>query len=221
MSKVYIGIDVQVRRDCPYCVLNEAGGMIDSGWLGPEEPISDLGALADKFPGGAFGVDAPRMPIPQPRRWYWRGGRWAERRPGDKGRGRHCEVVIAAHRLANPQWTPLAADAPAWMRHGFAIFELLAHRAPCYEVFPSAAYRMLHAVPEVSVTLNFAQFQPGPKDMLDAVVAAATVREYLCGRGQAVGDGDGLGSIVLPRPIADPIAGVLQWPGGGMLPPGS
>lgn len=212
MANVYIGVDVQIRRDCPYCVLNEAGDMVESGWLRSVELISDLQSLADRFPTAVFGVDAPRMPMPQPRSWYWRGGRWVRSDGRDKGYGRHCEVVIAAHRIANPQWTPLAAEAPEWMCHGFAIFETLVERAPCHEVFPSATYSMLRDVSEVGVSLNFSQFKPGPKDMLDAVVAAVTVREYLAGKGQAVGDGDGLGTIILPRPIADPIRAVLQWP---------
>lgn len=212
MTHVYIGIDVQVRRGCAYCVLSEAGDMIDSGWLRPEAVISDLKVLANQYPGASVGVDAPRMPIPQQRLWYWRGGQWVERSDRDKGYGRHCEVVIAAHRIANPQWTPLAAEAPEWMRHGFAIFKALEHRGECYEVFPSAAYRLLRDDTRLSVTLNFSQFSSGPKDMLDAVLAAATVREYLAGRGQAVGGGDDLGAIVLPRPIANPIAGVLTWP---------
>jgi hypothetical protein len=212
MANVYIGIDVQSNRGCPYAVLSDTGDMAESGWLRSKTLTTDLRALADKYPAAAFGVDAPRMAMPAQRQWYWRGGKWVKRAATDKGRGRHCEVVIAAHRIANPQWTPLAADASQWMRYGFAIFEALEHRAPCYEVFPSAAYRVLRDVPEVSVTLDFAQFQPGPKDMLDAVVGAVTVREYLAGRGQAVGNGDGLGAIVLPRPIHAPIAAVMQWP---------
>ena len=55
---------------------------------------------------------------------------------------------------------------------------------------------------------------PGPKDMLDAWVAAATVREFVEGRGAEVGGGDGLGTIVLPRPIREPaIDEVMRWPG--------
>jgi hypothetical protein len=49
--------------------------------------------------------------------------------------------------------------------------------------------------------------------MLDAVVAALTGMEFMAGHGQEVGGGDGLGTIVLPRPIANPIDAVLRWPG--------
>ena len=52
--------------------------------------------------------------------------------------------------------------------------------------------------------------------MLDAVVAAVTVHEFEAGRGAEVGGGDGLGTIVLPRAIAETETkpGVLIWPQG-------
>jgi hypothetical protein len=37
--------------------------------------------------------------------------------------------------------------------------------------------------------------------MLDAVLAAVVVREYTLGRGCAVGGGDAMGTIILPRPV--------------------
>jgi hypothetical protein len=46
-------------------------------------------------------------------------------------------------------------------------------------------------------------FKPGVKDMLDASVAAVTVKNYIEGRGSEVGGKDGLGSIILPRKIKD------------------
>jgi hypothetical protein len=48
--------------------------------------------------------------------------------------------------------------------------------------------------------------------MLDAYVAAYTVHEFLIGKGVAVGGGDGLGAIILPRPLKDIDARVMQWP---------
>jgi hypothetical protein len=49
--------------------------------------------------------------------------------------------------------------------------------------------------------------------MLDAMVAASTVREFVEGRGVEVGGGDGLGTIILPRPLPDPVINeVLDWP---------
>lgn len=63
-----------------------------------------------------------------------------------------------------------------------------------------------------TITLRLGYFAPGPKDMLDAYVAAATLREFLQGRGCEIGGGDGLSSITLPRPIRKPIPEVLKWP---------
>jgi hypothetical protein len=49
--------------------------------------------------------------------------------------------------------------------------------------------------------------------MIDSWVAAATLREFAEGRGDEVGGGDGLGTIILPRPLPDPvIMEVLLWP---------
>jgi len=49
--------------------------------------------------------------------------------------------------------------------------------------------------------------------MLDACLAAATLREFISGRGEQVGGGDGLGTIVLPRSIAiGKMEEVFNWP---------
>jgi hypothetical protein len=187
--------------------------MIEAGWIPTAQLTLSVQELAIRFRNAVFAIDAPRMALPAPRTWYWSKGGWRHQSGHEKGNGRHCEVVIAAHRLANPQWTPLVASAPSWMQHGFAIFAALQGRAQCLEVFPSASYQMLNNTTDVRVDMALGQFAPGPKDMLDAVVAARTGLEYIEGRGQEVGGGDGLGTIVLPRPIASPIAEVLRWPG--------
>ena len=41
--------------------------------------------------------------------------------------------------------------------------------------------------------------------MLDARVAAVTVQEFIAGRGSEAGGGDGLGTIILPRPLPEPV----------------
>jgi hypothetical protein len=67
---------------------------------------------------------------------------------------------------------------------------------------------------DVRVSTDFSACKPGPKDMLDALVAAATVRECAEGRGSEVGGGDGLGTIILPRRLPEPvIEEILAWPG--------
>lgn len=155
------------------------------------------------------------MPLKTPRKWYWSGKKqkWSPRK-GQKGNGRHCEVVISAHKLANPQWTPLEVDAPEWMRLGFQLFAALDGIAKVHEVFPTASYTLLHGNSDVRLDIDFSAFKPGPKDMLDAWVTAATVREFVKGRGTEVVGGDCLGTIILPRPLPEPvIEEVLDWPG--------
>jgi predicted nuclease with RNAse H fold len=213
MSSLAIGIDVHANRSCPYAVVNDSSRMIEGGWIPTDKLTESVLELANRFREAIFAIDAPRMALPKPRTWYWRKDRWSRQTGGEKGNGRHCEIVIAAHRLANLQWTPLATAAPTWMQNGFKLFAALQARARCLEVFPSASYRMFGDVAAVRVDIDLSRFVGGPKDMLDAVVAARTALEYLAGRGQEVGGGDGFGTIVLPRPIAQPIAAVMQWPG--------
>jgi hypothetical protein len=98
------------------------------------------------------------------------------------------------------------------MQLGFELFEELGRDFSVYEVFPSASYAMFSGDSSAQMKVLLGGFAPGPKDMLDAYVAAATTREFIQGRGSEVGGGDGLGSIILPRPISNPIAGVLTWP---------
>jgi hypothetical protein len=66
------------------------------------------------------------MPLTSERKWFWSGAKrkWTYKK-GQKGYGRHCEIVISAHKLANPQWTPLEQDAPTWMLLGFKLFSAL------------------------------------------------------------------------------------------------
>jgi len=215
-ENLFIGIDVQDRRGCCYAVVDEGGVLLASGWLA-DDPETGTEALVTKWKAQAdvmVGIDAPRQPLPSKRSWFWDGknNRW-RKRGSEKGYGRHCEIVVSAHRIANPQWTPVKGEARPWMELGFRLFAALEGYAQVHEVFPSASYRLLAEVPDVRLSLNFSAFHPGPKDMIDACVAAATVREFTAGNGIEVGGGDGFGTIVLPRPLPEPlIEGVLNWP---------
>jgi hypothetical protein len=219
---LFLGIDVQGVRNCPYAVLDAAGHPVESDWLGTADPPTTareaVAAIARLSAADAtriaVGIDAPRAALSRPRQVYWEGRarRWRGTRPKDKGLGRHAEVVIAAYSLANPQWTPLASAAPSWMRYGFALFEALASFPHVFEVFPSAAYTQLARSPEATLTVGLQHFFMGPKDMLDAHMAAWTVMELLQGRGTEVGGGDGLGTIALPRALGPGPAAVLTWP---------
>lgn len=220
----FIGIDVQVRRGCAYRALDGNGETIGSGWVDTDSFTDTADELADivrrhgkrRLRSVAVGIDAPRVPLPAPRDWYWNSGNstWRRRRPSEKGYGRHCEVVVRALKVANPQWTRPRAESPDWMRLGYAVFAAMPREAITYEVFPSASYRLLDDNRDVRATIDFAEFSRGPKDMLDACVAAVTVREFVSGHGCEVGGGDGLGSIVLPRvPQPGRAHGLFDWPG--------
>ena len=114
--------------------------------------------------------------------------------------GRECEVIINSFRIANCQWTNSLEKSPEWMRLGYSIFSHLKDFKFLYEVFPSASYKMLENE-IVRYEISLTNFKSGIKDMLDASVAAITVKEYIEGRGCEVGGEDGLGTIILPRKI--------------------
>jgi hypothetical protein len=133
----FIGIDVQLRRGLAVAVMDDRARVWRTAWLSPGQAQDVAAELAQRYPGATVGIDAPRQPLMQPRAHYWSRDGWRAARPGDRGQGRHCEVVIAA-----------------------------------------------------------------------------LGREFSQGRGCAVGGGDGLGRIVLPRPLqtASGPEGVLVWP---------
>jgi len=214
--KHFIGIDIQIRRNCSYAVINDTGKLVKSGWFSnPKIEAADLIAEFEASSQVAVGIDAPRMPLLSKRQWYWSGKKqkWTPRKR-QKGNGRHCEIAISAHKLANPQWTPLKDEAPEWMEVGFQLFSALEDLAKVYEVFPTASYTLLQGNTDIRIDADFSACRPGPKDMLDAWVAAATVKEFVEGRGTEVGGGDGLGTIILPRPLPKPvIKEVMRWPG--------
>ena len=88
---------------------------------------------------------------------------------------------------------------------GFAIFRALdtalGPRGVVHEVFPSVSYAQFARDPASIARLSLRDFRRGPKDMLDAAVAALTVFEFVAGRGAQVGGCDGQGAIVLARPV--------------------
>lgn len=212
----FIGIDISERRGCAVAALDASGRSIGARWaLSRVEAVVDAVRELARGAAPTIGIDAPRMPLPAPRPWYWdaKTAHWRARTPRDRGWGRHCEVIIASLGLANPQWTPMAEDAPTWMRLGFDLFDALQHLGPVHEIFPTAAYRQLAAVDDLRIELPLTGFADGPKDMLDAYLGAVAVREFVQGRGACVGDGDHLGGIVLPRPVARHPAQLFDWPG--------
>jgi hypothetical protein len=222
-NQLFMGIDVQVRRDCPYLVLDNKASCIVSGWLegeSNEEICEALIIVINKIRNNgigniAIGIDSPRVPLISPRQYFWQGNHWRNRREGERGYGRHCEVILKALNLANPQWTPIKNECPSWMKLGFDIFSCLENinKIKVFEVFPSASYAILKDRTNPKVTIDFSKFLPGPKDMIDACVSAVTVQEYIQDRGCEVGGGDGLGKVILPGPLGvEDTHPVLRWP---------
>jgi hypothetical protein len=104
------------------------------------------------------------------------------------------------------------------MRLGFDLFAAASDICHTVEVFPSATYRALQGSASENVStrveIDLATLAMGPKDMLDAVACAGTVRALATGKGCEIGGGDGLGTIALPRQLTADEAGspVHQWP---------
>jgi hypothetical protein len=219
----FMGVDVQASRACPFAVLNKGGRQYGHGWLkGPaesrcEQLLQAVARIENEMGPVAIGIDAPRQPLRSPRKHFWNGrGGWRGRRAGEKGHGRHCEVVISALGLAKPQWTPPRKDCRPWMRIGFALYECLFGREHVYEVFPRASYNLMNDVSpaDARFEISLPGWATGPADMLDACVAAFTVARFVSGGGCEVGGGDGLGSIILPRPVDYGVHGLVShWPG--------
>lgn len=219
--EVFVGIDIQTRRGCAVAAIDANARSIAARAL-PVTPVKEtiralftfISPLRAAGVRVSIGIDAPRQPLLMPREWYWerKGNRWRQSSAGDVGWGRHCEVVIAAYRLANPQWTPTNSACAEWMKVGFAIFDALSGEHTVHEVFPSASYSQLSSDDSVQLTFPMSAVCKNGKDVLDAYVAALTVREFAEGRGCAVGNGDRLGQIILPRPLPDGPQTVLHWP---------
>jgi predicted nuclease with RNAse H fold len=204
MIRLFAGIDVQIKRGCCYYVLDADSKYIASGWITSDdvhrffEIFSELSR--NEYSTIAIGVDAPRMSLKNLRQRYYVRGKdeWIIKEK--KSIGRECEVIINSHRLANCQWTNTCQNSPKWMKLGYKIFNSLQEFKYLHEVFPSASYKMLENE-KLKYELSLENFRSGPKDMLDASVAAITVKEFHEGRGCEVGNGDGLGTIILPRKL--------------------
>ena len=215
---LFCGIDVHQREPFPYAIIDESHRMVDGGWLSfltRDELRDALRNLLKSHPIAVLAIDAPRQALTQLRRYKVNKGKWhsiPEETPGKIGR--HCELVVKALSIGNPQWTPLSDDAPEWMQNGFALYDT-AKGFPAtrtVEVFPSASYKVMANYPEIRTDILWHVFQSGPKHMLDALIGAVTAAEFIAGRGCAVGGGDGLGEIVLPRPVNATRPDLFTWP---------
>lgn len=211
----FIGIDTSEKRGCAMAAIDEAGRSTGSRWSTCDvaDVVAAVRALAREQPV-VIGIDSPRLPLDQLRSWYWnrKAEDWRPRKDTEQGWGRHCEVVVSSLGLATPQWTRPLNVTPGWMRFGFQLFEALESIGPVHEVFPTASYSQLRDAHEPLLQFPFSGFAGGPKDLLDAYVAAVTISEYEKGRGSSVGGGDLLGNIVLPRPVSSTPTALFAWP---------
>jgi predicted nuclease with RNAse H fold len=219
----YMGIDVQISKGSSYFIVDEKSEIVNSGWAKEDtflKTAHQLRSVAFEIAGGglnniAIGIDSPRMPLKYKRKLYWnrKNLNWGEKRQNEEVFGRHCEVVLKSLGIANPQWTRTESECLDWMKLGFMIYEAMKDFNYVFEVFPSASYNLLRKDRDLKVKINFANFSQGPKDMIDACIAAMTVYEFMHGRGAEVGGGDGLGTIILPRPLPDSAPReLLLWP---------
>lgn len=81
---LYIGIDIQTRRNCCYAVIDESGTLIESGWF--SDDVIDALELIKRLSKSSqiyVGIDAPRKPLVSKRKWFWSGGKkqkWTPRK---------------------------------------------------------------------------------------------------------------------------------------------
>ena len=218
---VFIGIAVGARRRISLCAASPQGQVVWSEACRIEDLSGALDRVARRTAtrNWAIGISAPRTFIEDPRIWTWRSTGWAQ--ATGSTRGRHCEVIIRALGLGSPPWTPLAGEAPPWMRAGVELHRSaarLADEARIHEVFPGASRRQFARHPEIRVPYcrmfrkrRGLDLQEQRED--DAFTAAWTAAAFESGQGCAVGGGDGLGAIILPGRIpADCPAGLLIYP---------
>jgi hypothetical protein len=221
--RFYMGIDIQISKGCSYFIVDKEAEIVNSGWAKEGtflKTANQLKSVAFETAGSrlnniAIGIDSPRMPLKIKRKFFWNSKslKWGKKLQKEEVFGRHCEVVLKSLGIANPQWTRTESECPDWMKLGFMVYEGLEDFNDVFEVFPSASYNLLKNDRKLKVTINFANFFQGPKDMIDACVAAITVYEFIHGRGSEVGGGDGLGTIILPRPLPDSAPReLLLWP---------
>jgi hypothetical protein len=218
---IFVGIDVSGERSLVFCALTAAGQLLWAETCRPGELHEAFERLSSRSSGvvQAVGIDGPRMFPRRPRRWAWRRGRWT---PSAKPlAGRHCEVAVRAIGLADPDWTPIRRDAPAWMLHCPHVYRDCAKIVGAehvHEVNPKASRRQLAflallKVPHRSMIRPPRGFPSARRDALDAMIAAWTVALHETGCGSAIGGGDDAGSIVIPGdPPPQTPPGLLSYP---------
>lgn len=201
---MFVGIDVSASRGLDLCAIDDrrrVSALVKARDIEALEPI-----LRAMPPEATFAVDAPSGP---------------SRGPGERAAERELR------RLGVPLYAAPAseASAPAWMRHGFAIYRALDRAGhPLFaggeprpgvaiEVYPHLSYVALTgtrrgAVPKLEWTRAALRGRvtglgaSADQDALDAACAALTAWHFAAGRWVGYGDPDE-GVIVAPQPVRD------------------
>jgi hypothetical protein len=125
----FVGIDVQVSRGCACAILQADGSTTGTTWADEGKDLLKEVTSLIEGDGATLGssvvaIDCPRQARTSLREHYWDGkkARWTGRSQSDKGHGRHCEVVIRAHKLAmDTSRDQRSAMDDAWLRTLLAV----------------------------------------------------------------------------------------------------
>lgn len=207
MSGRFVGIDVGART--LHCASIKGSGTPPDRALLPAE---DAAALARWCAGAAaVAIDAPEAPSTAPHS--------GDARLAPKFRGARCAEIELGRRYGSwVSWVaPQRPPFPAWMEAGFRAFATLraAGASELLEVYPHACFRELAGgrrlarkqtragrsaradlLAAAGVSVDGAQERS--HDVLDALVAALTARDWSRGRARRVTCGHDESAIWLP-----------------------
>lgn len=203
---LHIGLAPGLAGRTAFMVLDGAGNFLDAGFFEgclPTELVRQIEAGLAAGLAVLAGVDAARHALPRLRYWEWEptAERWVRLLRGTSA-GRHAEIILRAHGFRETRWTDRTAGAAS-------MFQAL-HALPGTVIYETCAEASFQALDPGSPLPS--QSAPAEGSLEHATLAATTSREFFAGRGQEIGGGDGLGTIILPRPLRRRIAGVLEWP---------
>ena len=229
---IFAGIDISERRGQTVALLD---GDTRAVRVSTAQTVADAAALLVSAGASVVGVDSPLQPSLMLLRQEEHRVRYnVPDRQGLTGpvyaNYRVCDYELIRRGMPLYQVPATEADAPGWMRAGFALGALLRghgyrlpvhaedHAATLIEVFPDAAFvTLLGARPvkksgrtgasgraqrrEVLSRAGLALPESASHDELDACAAAVTAHAWAAGRACALGDPTE-GLIILPVPRA-------------------
>ena len=200
---LHIGLAPGLAGRTAFAILDGAGNFLDAGFFEGSLPTELTRQIEAGLASGlavVFGVDAARHALTRLRYWNWEptAEHWVRLLRG-ADTGRHAEIILRAHGFRGTRWSVTAAPI-------YQALQALPGTV-IYEVCAEAAFQAMDPgspPPEPSAAAG--------ASLEHATLAATTSREFFAGRGQEIGGGDGLGTIILPRPLRRRVEGVLEWP---------